>query len=145
MTAALDLVRSIYAVWERGDFSRGDWADPEIEFVLADGPDAGSWTGVAAMGQAWAGRLSTMAGYRTAAYECRQIDDERVLVSVRHSGHGRSSGISFADIGRPAAVFQVRDGRVSRLAIYLDAARALADLGLAPETDPPPRAANDPS
>jgi ketosteroid isomerase-like protein len=128
----LDLVRSIYADWERGDFSTAEWAHPEIEFALADGPEPGRWTGVAAMAKAWSERLGAFDDYRTEGREYRVLDDERILVFVGHTGRGRSSGLevsSLAERDQPAALFQVRGGRVIRLVIYTNRERALADLG----------------
>ena len=41
----VEVVRSICAAWDRGDYSSVAWADPDIEFVTADGPSPGSWRG----------------------------------------------------------------------------------------------------
>jgi hypothetical protein len=34
----VELVRPICAACDRGDYRAVDWADPEIEFVVSDGP-----------------------------------------------------------------------------------------------------------
>jgi ketosteroid isomerase-like protein len=92
-SANLDFVQSLYAAWERGDFfSSAEWADPKIEFVIADGPDPVKWTGLAAMAEGMRDRLRNFERWRTAADEYRELDDERVLVLVRSSGRGKTSG-----------------------------------------------------
>jgi hypothetical protein len=84
-SANLDLVRSIYAAWERGDFFSGpsEWVHPEIEFVVPDGPEPGSWTGLAGLLEGARAILNAWENWRPKADEYRELDDERVLGSIR--------------------------------------------------------------
>ena len=132
----LDLVRSIYAAIERGDFTNVEWADPEIEYVIADGPAPGTWTGVASMTAGWRDVLRAWVGLGGGVDECRELDDGRVLVLYRLTGHGRTSGLDLGQMrAQGTSIFSVREGNVSKLVSYLDRERALADLGLAPNPD----------
>ena len=134
MSANLDLVRSIYADWERGDFHSTEWADPEIEYVIVDGPVPGSWTGLDGMEEGMRHVVRGWAELRVEVDEYRELDDERVLVLTRRSGRGKASGLELERLGtRGATIFHVRDGKVTRHVMYYDRDRALADLGLAPE------------
>src|SRR6476659_4694093 len=96
----VEIVRSIYADWERGDFSSADWAHPQIEFVLTGGaPGAGSWKGIAAMEGAWLDFMRQWADLRVTATEIRELDDERVLALDCTHGYGRTSGIEIGGDG----------------------------------------------
>jgi ketosteroid isomerase-like protein len=128
VSANLDLVRSIYADWERGDFSRADWAHQQIEYVVPDGPEPGSWTGIEAMGDAFHDQLRAWEDFRVKASEFRELDDERVLALVRFRASGKTSAAEVDQEG--AELFRVRDSRVTRLVAYWQRERAFADLGL---------------
>jgi ketosteroid isomerase-like protein len=132
-SANLDLVRSIYVDWERGDYSGADWADPEIELVVVDGPTPGRWHAIPDMAGEMRDFLSAWQGFHIEAEEYRELDSERILVMTRESARGKTSGVDTGQI-RPN-LFHLRGGRVTRLALYWDRDRALADLGLTPEGD----------
>jgi ketosteroid isomerase-like protein len=135
-SANLDLVRSIHADWDRGEFGSAEWADPEIELVFMEGPAPGSWKGLAGMAEGWRDFLSVWHQWRGTPDEYRELDDERVLVLLHFSGRGRTSGLEIGQMRTEAAnLFHIREGKVTRLVSYFDRERALADLGLAPEPD----------
>lgn len=143
MTSAnLEVVRSIFAAWERGDFSSSTWAHPEIEFVMTGGVSAGSGRGLAAMAGMWRDVMRAWEDLRAVPGEYRELDAERVLVLLHVSVRGKTSGVELTRIEHKQAVpFHVRDGCVTRLVLYADVESALADLGLEHEGDAPGPAA----
>ena len=129
MSANLDLVRSIFAEWERGDYSNAEWAYPDIEYVSVDGPEPGIWVGVRGLAQGWFGWMSVWEDFRVEAEEFCELDEDRVLVLDRSSGRGKTSGLD-VERARGANLFHLRDGKVTRMRAWFDRDRALADLGL---------------
>jgi ketosteroid isomerase-like protein len=135
-SANVELVRSIYAAWERGEYGSADWAHPEIEYVIADGPTPGSWKGLADMAKGARATLDPWQDFRFQAEEYRELDDERVLVLVQLSGLGKSSGLALGEMQpNAAAVMHVRDGRLTKITLYWHQDRALTNLGLTAEPD----------
>jgi ketosteroid isomerase-like protein len=126
----LDLVRSIYQQWERGDWSYA-WADPEIEYLGGDGLESRVTNGIAAMDASWRSFREAWGEFHPQAEEFRELDDRRVLVLIHRSGRGKASGLELQ--ANSAHLFEVREGKVVRFVHYWDRDRALADLGLTPE------------
>jgi ketosteroid isomerase-like protein len=128
----VELVRSIFAARERGDFSDAGWAHPEIEYVIVDGPEPTSYKGLAGLAHAMRDMLSPWDRYRGNVDEYRELDAERVLVLCHPSGRGKASGLELDALSTPQAqVVHVRDGKVTKILVYNDRGHAFADLGLA--------------
>ena len=132
MSENLDLVRSIYADWERGDFSKAEWARTDIEWVDAYGPaPLGSATGLDGISANLRQWVTAWEYFRIEADEFIELDADSVLALVRYSGRGKMSGVEIGERpSKTAAVFHLRDGKVTRYVVYGDRDRALADLGL---------------
>jgi ketosteroid isomerase-like protein len=127
----LDLVRSIYADWERGDCGRTAGLHPEIAWAYVGGPEPSSGTGLAALGVPMRDWLGAWNEWHIEATEHRELDDGRILVSCRGVGEGKTSGLEVGQLANDGAnLFEVRDGKVTRLLTYWNRHRAIADLGL---------------
>ncbi len=64
VSSNLDLARSIYAPIEQGDYSKAEWADPEIEYVLADGLEPRTYTGLVGLAEAMRNLFSDIVDFR---------------------------------------------------------------------------------
>jgi hypothetical protein len=132
MSDHLELVRWVYAARdsaEGADFAR--WAHPDIEVVSLGGARPETWQGLDGLAQALAEWRDAWVDFHAEPEEFRELDAGRVLVLLRRSGRGRTSGVDLDGLrSEGAAVFHFRGARVGRIVNYFDRSQALADLGL---------------
>src|SRR5450631_3831057 len=116
MSANLDLVRSIYVAWERGDFGSAEWADPDMVYEYADGPSPGTWSGVEGMAEGFRDFLGAWKDLTVVAEDYLELVGERVLVSFHLTGRGKASGLDIATVHtNGATLFVIVDGRITRV------------------------------
>jgi ketosteroid isomerase-like protein len=131
MSENLDLVRSIFGAWERGDHGSSEWAHPEIEYIWADGLSRGRWKGLEAMAGALGGHGSGRGGIsaqRRTATACSMTS--ACWSSTASAGAARQMTVGVGDLmTKGASVWSIKGERVTRLVLYWDRDRALADLG----------------
>jgi ketosteroid isomerase-like protein len=128
MSENLDLVRSMFDGWARGELDPADWAHPDIEFEEPDGPDARSVKGIDALRQRIRDFLDKWKEWRMEAETVRELEDGRVLVLTRITGQGSTAG---AQIGQTrATLLTFEDGKVVRYLTYWNRGHGLADFGL---------------
>jgi ketosteroid isomerase-like protein len=126
----LDLVRSIYAEWERGDFggtiNRLDEHVVYTTFAAGEG-DALTFHGRDAMISFQREFFSNWRKYRVEGHEFRDVG-EMVLVEGHQYAEGKESGVS---IDMPLyAVWTFQDGRVIGLLLTRHRQEALEAVGL---------------
>jgi ketosteroid isomerase-like protein len=117
----------VYEGWARGDFTEGDVFHPEVEFEMPDWPEGGRSRGVAAMRRMWQAALGAWDDFR-AEPERFIVAGEQVVVLNRIRARGKGSGAEVSAV--TATVWTMDAGKVVRLALYWDSAKALEAAGL---------------
>jgi ketosteroid isomerase-like protein len=125
----VEVVRLVYDGWARGDFSEGDSFHPDVEFDMTDWPGGGSARGVAGMRRAWGESLRAWENFRAEARDFIAGGDQ-VVVLTHATGRGTGSGLEVS--ADTATVWTLEEGKVVRLGLYWDVAKAFEAAGLDP-------------
>lgn len=129
-------LRDLYAEWDRGDFSRTNLFDDEIEFVYSsDFPDPQTFRGIPGMLEGWRRWLAEWDEVTVTATDTFiRTEDGEVIVPTRIRGRGKTSG---APLDEPAAnTWRFRDGKAVRLTLYANRDTALREAGPLFRRDP---------
>jgi len=124
----VELIRSVYAHWAQGDFSRGESLAEDIEFVTAS-PEIRTYHGREGMWKGWHDFLTAWENFRIELTGVSKVGPGVYLVETALQGRGKESGVPIGGAG--TNVVAVHDGHIARFEIHWDragAASAARDL-----------------
>jgi len=133
--ANVDVVRAVYAAWNREDVpGPRQLLDPDIEYVNPpNAMEPGVRRGLEAFAQAVANTLEGWESWKMELEDMTASGDD-VAVVVRYRARGRSSGVEVE--GRESALWTVRDGRVVRYAWFPGEGDAMEAMRSVPDDKP---------
>ena len=100
----------------------------DIELLTPLGPIGGTYKGAEDIRRFFGDLEDTSPDFRLHLEHVEAIDEDRVLAFLRMSASGRTSGIAH---GAPTAnLYDLRDGKIRRVRIFLDRDEALKAAGL---------------
>ena len=124
----LELLRCVYSDWARGDFSRIDMWDINVEFVTA-GIEPRTYTGPNGVREGWFDFLSAWDDFRVEGIDFIEgARDETWVVLCHLSGRGKESNVPIE--ASTANVIVMRDGKIVRFELFWDRDEAVAAGGL---------------
>jgi ketosteroid isomerase-like protein len=127
----VEIVRSLLARWERGNYDTEAF-DPEVEFTRTGGGSdvLGYTTEARGIDGLWSAMRAWTDEWTDTRMEAESFLDagDRVLALVRHHAVGRRSGARLSNLD--GWVFSLRDRRIVRWDAYWEPAEARRALGL---------------
>ncbi len=128
----VDLVREMWAAYDRGDFATSleAYANDTVWDDTSYRPDGAVHVGREALAQL-VGSWREAWDWESYTVEVERLDDVgdgRVLVVLRESGRGRGGGVELTN--HFAQIASLRGGRITRTIVYRSPAEALEAVGL---------------
>jgi ketosteroid isomerase-like protein len=125
----VEIVRRVYAAWEKGDFSTAEAFDPYVRVVWVD-PMLAERAETMGLRDTRRNMREFLDAYERMTATAERIIDagDRVAVVSSWRGRGKASGVEFAE--RQGSVWTISDGKVTRIVNYRDPAEALEAAGL---------------
>ena len=125
----VEIVRRVYAEWEKGNFSPAEAFDPRVRVVWVD-PMLAQRAESLGLRETTRNMREFLSAYERMSATAERIIDagENVVVISAWRGRGKASGVEFAE--RQGSVWTISGGKVTRIENYRDPAEALEAAGL---------------